>query len=77
MTGGGIACPQEKPPSIECLIQSGVWASVGVGVGVGAQSTVNGVVKDNSRGDFGWLVSGGFPITRSLGFKANYLETDH
>jgi hypothetical protein len=63
--------------SIDYSFQSGIWTSAGVGIGVGGQSAVNGVEKDNRRGDFGWLVSAGFPITRSLGFKANYLETDH
>lgn len=63
--------------SIDYSFGSGIWASVSAGVGVGGQSAVNGVEKDNRRGDFGWLVSAGFPITRSLGFKATYLETDH
>jgi hypothetical protein len=63
--------------SIDYSFQSGIWASVGAGVGVGGRSTVNDVEKDNRRADFGWLVSAGFPITRSLGFKATYFETDH
>jgi hypothetical protein len=63
--------------SVEYTIQTGVWASVGAGVGVGGRSTVNGVEKDDRRGDFGWLVSAGFPITTALGFKATYLETGH
>lgn len=63
--------------SIDYSFPSGIWTSAGVGIGVGGQSEVNGVVKDNSRGDVGWLISAGFPITRSLGFKATYLATDH
>jgi hypothetical protein len=27
--------------------------------------------------DFGWTASAGFPVTRSLGFKAAYFETEH
>jgi hypothetical protein len=63
--------------TVEYKFQSGIWVSAGAGVGVGAQSTVNGVEKDNRREDFAWTASAGFPVTRSLSFKAAYVETDH
>ena len=63
--------------SVEYTFQSGIWTSAGAGIGVGGQSTVNGVAKDDRREGFGWTVSAGFPVTRSLGFKAAYFETDH
>ena len=63
--------------SVEYKFQSGIWASVGAGIGVGGQSTVNNVEKDDRREDFGWTVSAGFPVARWLGFKAAYYETDH
>ncbi len=63
--------------SLEYSFKSGVWASLAAGVGIGVQSTLNGVEKDDRREDFGWSVSAGFPLTRTLGFKATYLETDH
>ena len=63
--------------SVEYKFQSGIWASAGAGIGVGGQSTVNGVEKDDRKEDFGWSVKAGFPVTRSLGFKAAYFETDH
>jgi hypothetical protein len=63
--------------SVEYKFQSGIWASLGAGVGVGGQSSVSGVEKDNFREDFAWTASAGFPVTRSLSFKAAYFETDH
>jgi len=63
--------------SLEYKFQSGIWVSAGAGIGVGAQSTVNGVEKDDRRGNFGWGVRAGLPVTRSLSFRAGYLETDH
>jgi hypothetical protein len=63
--------------SVEYKFQSGIWASAGAGIGVGGQSAVNGVKKDNFREDIAWTASAGFPVTRSVGFKAAYFETDH
>ncbi len=63
--------------SVEYSFQSGIWVSAGAGINVGGQSTVNGIEKDDRRGSFGWAVRAGFPVTRSLSFRAGYLETDH
>ena len=63
--------------SVEYSFQSGLWVSAGAGINVGGRSTVNGIEKDDRRGSFGWAVRAGFPVTRSLSFKAGYLETDH
>ena len=63
--------------SIEYSFKSGVWASIGAGLGAGGRSILNGVKKDDRREDFGWSVSAGFPVTPSLGLKATYLEADH
>lgn len=63
--------------SVEYKFRSGIWVSAGAGIGLGGQSTVNGVERDNRREDFGWTASAGFPVTRSLGFKAAYFETEH
>jgi hypothetical protein len=38
---------------------------------------VNGIEKDDRKEGFGWSVSAGFPVARSLGFRAAYFETDH
>ena len=63
--------------SLEYDFPSGVWVSAAAGIGVGGQSTVNGVEKDDRKEDVGWSVSAGFPVTRWLAFKATYFNTDH
>ncbi len=63
--------------SLEYDFPSGVWASAAAGIGVGGQSTVNGIEQDDRRQDIGWSISAGFPLTRQLAFKATYLNTDH
>jgi hypothetical protein len=63
--------------SVEYRFQSGIWVSAGTGINVGGQSTVNGLERDDRRGSFGWAVRAGFPVARSLSFRAGYLETDH
>jgi hypothetical protein len=63
--------------SVEYRFESGIWASASAGVGIGGRSTVNGIEKDDQKENYGWAVSVGFPVMRSVGFKATYLETDH
>jgi hypothetical protein len=63
--------------SVEYKFRSGIWASLGAGIGLGGQSNVSGVEKDNFREDFAWTASAGFPVASSLGFKLAYFETDH
>lgn len=53
----------------------GLWISGGAGYGFGGQSTVNGVSKDDRRGN---LVSGfsvGLPINRAVGVKLGYAHS--
>lgn len=56
--------------------KSGIWASGSAGIGFGGQTAVNGVANDDRKEDFAWAVSVGFPITRSLGFRVNYINSD-
>ena len=63
--------------SVEYIFQSGLWVSAGTGINVGGQSTVDGIERDDRRGSYGWAIRGGFPVLRSLSFRAGYLETDH
>ncbi len=51
----------------------GLWAGASVGYGYGGESTLNGVEKDDRKGDLAWALSFGFPITRRVGFKVAYL----
>ena len=63
--------------SLEYDFPSGLWVSAGAGIGMGGQSTVNGVQKDDRREDFGWSVSTGFSLAPGLAIKASYINTDH
>lgn len=56
--------------------KSGIWASVSAGVGVGGQTEINGITNDDRKKDTSWAVSAGFPVSRSLGVRVNYINSD-
>jgi hypothetical protein len=62
--------------SVVYTFDSGIWVSANAGIGVGGQTSVNGVENDDRREDVGWAVGIGFPVTRSLGLRATYIESD-
>ncbi len=45
----------------------------GVAYGAGKESTLNGVDKDDRKGNLLWGVSLGVPINRQWGFKVGYV----
>jgi hypothetical protein len=51
----------------------GLWATAGLGYGVGAESTVNGIRKNDQRENIGWQLSVGYPITPKVGVKLDYI----
>lgn len=51
----------------------GVWISGSFGYSYGGESTVNEQPKNDRRQNLAWLLSFGYPITRSLGAKIVYL----
>ncbi len=53
----------------------GLWASASAGYGYGGEATVNGVKKNDRRGNLAYALSLGFPIMRQLGVKVAYLGT--
>ena len=53
----------------------GLWAAAGAGYGYGGESTVSGAEKNDRKGNLGWALSVGYPITRQLGIKVGYLGT--
>jgi len=40
---------------------------------IGGESTIDGTPADDRKGDFGWGLSMGIPVNRSLGFKLAYI----
>lgn len=63
--------------SIEYSFNSGLWASAGLGIAVGGRSTVNNVAANDYRENIVWAVRMGFPLTRSTGVTATYIQNDH
>jgi hypothetical protein len=56
--------------------RSGVWASLSAGIGVGGQTEVNGLANDDRKADTSWAIGAGFPLSRSLGVRANFANFD-
>ena len=52
----------------------GYWASVSAGYGIGGQSSIDEVPKDDSWGNFMGSVAYGFPLSENQSLKAVYLH---
>lgn len=57
--------------------RSGIWTALSAGFGLGGESAINNVDKNDERQDFGWAISAGLRVTDWLTAKATYLETRH
>lgn len=53
----------------------GLWVTASTGYGYGGKSTINGVPANDLKGNFGWGLSMGIPINRSVGIKLAYIGT--
>ena len=42
----------------------------------GCQTAVNGTANDDRKEDVSWALGAGFPISRSVGVKASYIDSD-
>jgi hypothetical protein len=51
----------------------GLWVSASAGYGFGAESTVNGVRKDDHARNVAWALSAGYPVTPKFGIKLTYV----
>ena len=51
----------------------GLWLAAGVAYGYGAQSTIDGVEKDDRKENLLWGASLGIPINRNAGVKISYI----
>ena len=51
----------------------GLWLAVGSAYGIGAESTLNGVSKDDRRQNFVWGTSVGYSFTPQIGVKLGYV----
>ena len=57
-------------------LRPGLWIGTGIGYGYGMESTLNGIGKDDRRGNLVWGVSLGVPINRQAGLKIGYIWTE-
>lgn len=53
----------------------GLWVGASAGYDFGGETTVDGVEKDDQKGNLAWALSLGYPITRQSGVKAAYIRT--
>ena len=52
----------------------GLWVGCGAGYGFGGESTVDGLPKDDRKGNLVLGVSAGVPVNRAVGFKFAYVN---
>jgi hypothetical protein len=52
----------------------GLWLGASMGFDYGGESRVNGIDKKDEKQNFGWGVSGAYPINRYMGVKLAYLN---
>ena len=51
----------------------GLWLGASVGYGYGGESTINQVSADDLKGNLGFGLSAGIPVSRNFGFKIAYI----
>ena len=57
-------------------MKAGPWVSASIGIGVGGSTRINGRANDDRKKDTGWAVGAGLPLSRTLGIKVNYVDSD-
>lgn len=58
---------------VDYTFRPGLWAGAGLGYGLGAASTINGIDKNDNRENLGWEASVGYPFSKQLGLKLAYV----
>ncbi|MEH6452321.1 MAG: transporter [Psychromonas sp.] len=53
----------------------GLWLSLSAGYDIGAESSINGVKKDDKKQNAGWRISAAYPISRNVGVNFFYTKT--
>jgi hypothetical protein len=53
----------------------GLWLAASSGYRYGGQSEINGVTKDDRKGEVAWAIGLGYPLNKSVGLKLAYLNT--
>ena len=75
---GGVTQKQDPLYALQSHLiytfRPGLWASLSVGYGEGAHSTINGVKKNDRQSNVLWAASVGFPIDRRHGLKLAFMK---
>lgn len=53
----------------------GLWVTGSLGYGYGGESAINGIASNDLKGNLGWALSMGIPISRTVGIKLAYIGT--
>ncbi len=53
----------------------GLWVGAGIGYDYGAETSVNGIDKDDKKQNIGWALSFAYPINRHSGISVKYIGT--
>ena len=54
-------------------LMPGFWLGASVGYGYGGESSIDHVSANDTKGNLGWGLSAGIPVTRNFGFKIAYI----
>jgi hypothetical protein len=54
----------------------GFWVAASAGYGMGAQSKIDGVLKDDEKENIAWALSLGFPLAKNLAGKIAYIGSE-
>lgn len=57
---------------VDYTFRPGLWAGCGLGYGIGSESSINGLDKNDERKNLGWEASLGYPLSKTLGLKFIY-----
>ena len=75
---GGVPQKQDPLYALETHLiytfRPGLWASLSLGYGDGAASTIDGVDRNDRQSNFLWAISVGLPIDRQHGLKLAFMR---
>ncbi len=59
---------------VDYTFKPGLWAGGGVAYGLGGESTINAIPKDDPRDAIVWGLTLGYPISKQMGGQVTYLS---
>ncbi len=59
---------------VDYTFKPGLWAGGGIAYGLGGESTINGIAKNDPRDAILWGLTLGYPISKQIGGQVTYLS---